>query len=157
MYRVEWDHPGLTDVINDDMVLLHLQYSTQWDTLAHVGALFDADGGHAALLSDGLHLSAAGSRRVFELLLPLLPAPDALPLDFPLWRDAVVGGDAAFAPLAIARLRAAPFAMPPRPAVPPGAAAKEAAEAAAAEAAAAEAAAAVAVGVEGGSAGSGAV
>ena len=26
------------------MVLLHLQYSTQWDTLAHVGALFDADG-----------------------------------------------------------------------------------------------------------------
>ena len=25
-------------------VVLHLQYSTQWDTLAHVGALFDADG-----------------------------------------------------------------------------------------------------------------
>ena len=44
VYRAEWDHPGLTDVINDDMVLLHLQYSTQWDTLAHVGALFDADG-----------------------------------------------------------------------------------------------------------------
>ena len=42
-YRAEWDQPGLTDVINDDMVLLHLQYSTQWDTLAHVGALFDAD------------------------------------------------------------------------------------------------------------------
>ena len=42
-YRAEWDHPGMTDVINDDMVLLHLQYSTQWDTLAHVGALFDAD------------------------------------------------------------------------------------------------------------------
>jgi kynurenine formamidase len=44
IYRVEWDSPGMTDVINDDMVLLHLQYSTQWDTLAHVGALFDADG-----------------------------------------------------------------------------------------------------------------
>lgn len=44
MYRVEWDAPGMTDVINDDMVLLHLQYSTQWDTLAHVGSLFDADG-----------------------------------------------------------------------------------------------------------------
>ena len=43
-YRAEWDHPGMQDVINDDMVLLHLQYSTQWDTLAHVGALFDADG-----------------------------------------------------------------------------------------------------------------
>ena len=34
----------MKDVINDDMVLLHLQYSTQWDTLAHVGALFDANG-----------------------------------------------------------------------------------------------------------------
>ena len=34
----------MTDVINDDVVILHLQYSTQWDTLAHVGALFDADG-----------------------------------------------------------------------------------------------------------------
>jgi kynurenine formamidase len=44
IYRVEWDSPGMTDHINDDMVLLHLQYSTQWDTLAHVGALFDADG-----------------------------------------------------------------------------------------------------------------
>ena len=44
MYRTENDHPGLVDVINDDMVLLHLQYSSQWDTFAHVGALFDADG-----------------------------------------------------------------------------------------------------------------
>ena len=23
---------------------MHLQYSTQWDTLAHVGALFDGNG-----------------------------------------------------------------------------------------------------------------
>ena len=44
MYRVEWEHPGLTDVINDDVVVLHLQYSTQWDSLAHVGALFDSTG-----------------------------------------------------------------------------------------------------------------
>ncbi len=44
LYRTEYDHKGLTDVINDDMVLLHLQYSSQWDTLAHVGSLFDADG-----------------------------------------------------------------------------------------------------------------
>jgi kynurenine formamidase len=44
IYRAEWDTPGVVDVINDDMVLLHLQYSTQWDSLAHVGALFDADG-----------------------------------------------------------------------------------------------------------------
>jgi kynurenine formamidase len=36
--------PSLTDVVCDDAVLLHLQYSTQWDSLAHVGQLFDADG-----------------------------------------------------------------------------------------------------------------
>ena len=43
-YRTEWDRPGMLDVINDDVVIMHLQYSTQWDTLAHVGALFDANG-----------------------------------------------------------------------------------------------------------------
>lgn len=32
------------DVWADDVVTLALQYSTQWDSLAHVGALFDADG-----------------------------------------------------------------------------------------------------------------
>jgi kynurenine formamidase len=44
IYRVDREHPGLVDVINDDLVIMHLQYSTQWDSLAHVGALFDADG-----------------------------------------------------------------------------------------------------------------
>jgi kynurenine formamidase len=34
----------LTDVVNDDVVLMSLQYSTQWDSLAHVGGRFDADG-----------------------------------------------------------------------------------------------------------------
>src|SRR5215472_11863081 len=33
-----------TDVICDDVALITLQYSTQWDSLAHVGQLFDADG-----------------------------------------------------------------------------------------------------------------
>ena len=33
-----------TDVLNDDLAILYLQYSTQWDGLAHVGSLFDADG-----------------------------------------------------------------------------------------------------------------
>ncbi|WPB55562.1 cyclase family protein [Xylophilus sp. GOD-11R] len=33
-----------SDVVSDDQVLLSLQYSTQWDSLAHVGARFDADG-----------------------------------------------------------------------------------------------------------------
>ncbi len=36
--------PRHTDVVCDDGVLLWLQYSTQWDSLAHVGAQFDADG-----------------------------------------------------------------------------------------------------------------
>ncbi|MEL6298329.1 MAG: cyclase family protein [Pseudomonadota bacterium] len=36
--------PDLTDVVNDDRVLLHTQYSTQWDALSHVGQHFDADG-----------------------------------------------------------------------------------------------------------------
>jgi hypothetical protein len=38
------DTPGATDIVNDDLVVMHLQYSTQWDGLAHVGAMFDADG-----------------------------------------------------------------------------------------------------------------
>ena len=33
-----------TDVICDDQVLMTLQYSTQWDSFAHVGSWFDADG-----------------------------------------------------------------------------------------------------------------
>jgi hypothetical protein len=36
--------PHLTDVICDDSALMHLQYSTQWDSFAHVGSHFDADG-----------------------------------------------------------------------------------------------------------------
>src|SRR6266436_8085942 len=36
--------PKYVDVWADDMVTLSLQYSTQWDSLAHVGAEFDADG-----------------------------------------------------------------------------------------------------------------
>ena len=35
---------GGTDVINDDRVLLTLQYSSQWDGFSHYGAAFDADG-----------------------------------------------------------------------------------------------------------------
>jgi kynurenine formamidase len=36
--------PPFVDVWADDVVTLSLQYSTQWDSLAHVGAEFDADG-----------------------------------------------------------------------------------------------------------------
>lgn len=43
--------PDSIDVISDDQVLISLQYSTQWDSLAHVGARFDADGdGHAEMV-----------------------------------------------------------------------------------------------------------
>jgi len=38
------ENPIHTDVVSDDVVLLTLQYSTQWDSFAHVGGLFDADG-----------------------------------------------------------------------------------------------------------------
>ncbi len=36
--------PRLTDVVCDDAALICLQYSTQWDSLCHVGGWFDADG-----------------------------------------------------------------------------------------------------------------
>jgi hypothetical protein len=39
--RIDQRH---TDIISDDVVVLTLQYSTQWDSLAHVGGLFDVDG-----------------------------------------------------------------------------------------------------------------
>jgi hypothetical protein len=43
-YPLSEDNPDLTDVISDDVVLLTLQYSTQWDSFAHIGSRFDADG-----------------------------------------------------------------------------------------------------------------
>jgi len=43
-FNVTLNDPLNTDVFNDDLAILYLQYSTQWDSLAHVGGLFDADG-----------------------------------------------------------------------------------------------------------------
>jgi kynurenine formamidase len=40
----DWGDRKYVDVWADDVVSLSLQYSTQWDSLAHVGAEFDADG-----------------------------------------------------------------------------------------------------------------
>ena len=40
----DWGDPKYVDIWADDVVTLSLQYSTQWDSLAHVGAEFDADG-----------------------------------------------------------------------------------------------------------------
>ncbi|MBI4943478.1 MAG: cyclase family protein [Actinobacteria bacterium] len=43
--------PGATDVVSDDLVVLHTQFSTQWDAFGHIGARFDADGdGEAEVL-----------------------------------------------------------------------------------------------------------
>ena len=44
MFEVEREVPGATDVMNDDMATIWLQYSTQWDSLAHAGSSFDANG-----------------------------------------------------------------------------------------------------------------
>ncbi|MBV8602496.1 MAG: cyclase family protein [Candidatus Eremiobacteraeota bacterium] len=43
--------PGATDVMNDDYATLYLQYSTQWDSFAHIGSLFDANGDGAPEVS----------------------------------------------------------------------------------------------------------
>ena len=43
-YPLRCDDPTATDIVCDDQVILTLQYSTQWDWLAHVGQMFDADG-----------------------------------------------------------------------------------------------------------------
>lgn len=43
-YQLRCDAPACTDVVSDDLVVMHLQYSTQWDSLAHVGSMFDAQG-----------------------------------------------------------------------------------------------------------------
>ena len=43
-YSLAGDDANHTDVLSDDAVILHTQYSTQWDSFAHVGQLFDADG-----------------------------------------------------------------------------------------------------------------
>jgi hypothetical protein len=43
-YKLADEDPRMTDVLNDDLAVIHLQYSTQWDALGHVGQQFDADG-----------------------------------------------------------------------------------------------------------------
>jgi kynurenine formamidase len=44
MFEVGSELEGATDVICDDMAMIWLQYSTQWDSLAHAGSNFDANG-----------------------------------------------------------------------------------------------------------------
>jgi hypothetical protein len=44
-YNFPWDkfQAGSKDIMSDDAVLLFTQYSTQWDSLAHWGQMFDLD------------------------------------------------------------------------------------------------------------------
>jgi kynurenine formamidase len=46
--EVEPRYGMVTDIVCDDSVLLHNQYSTQWDSFAHVGHYFDAYGNGVA-------------------------------------------------------------------------------------------------------------
>jgi hypothetical protein len=43
-YPLSRHDPAHADIVCDDVVELTLQYSTQWDSLAHVGQQFDVDG-----------------------------------------------------------------------------------------------------------------
>jgi len=43
-YPIGREDPKHTDIVSDDVVVLTLQYSTQWDSLSHVGQMFDFDG-----------------------------------------------------------------------------------------------------------------
>lgn len=43
-WSYQTEDPALTDVVCDDVLLMNTQYSTQWDSLAHMGSHFDADG-----------------------------------------------------------------------------------------------------------------
>lgn len=43
-YPMERVQPGQDDVVCDDKALISLQFSTQWDSLCHIGAQYDAFG-----------------------------------------------------------------------------------------------------------------
>ena len=58
------DNPDIT-MVCDDVVLMKLQYSTQWDIFAHVGSLFDADGDGTPeiVFYNGFRARSTSSRR----------------------------------------------------------------------------------------------
>jgi len=43
-YHLRIENPLHTDIVSDDLAILHLQYSTQWDSLAHIGQTYDING-----------------------------------------------------------------------------------------------------------------
>ena len=62
-YELRRNVPGATDVVSDDSVTLFPQYSTQWDALAHVCQLFDAndDGVAEAVGYNGFSITGDGA------------------------------------------------------------------------------------------------
>jgi hypothetical protein len=67
-YPLANDNPDLTDVVSDDVVLLTLQYSTQWDSFAHIGSRFDADGDgeRETVFYNGFRLEPAAEKPAAE-------------------------------------------------------------------------------------------
>ena len=43
-FPMELENPHWFDICSDDYVTLYTQYSTQWDSLSHIGRFYDADG-----------------------------------------------------------------------------------------------------------------
>ncbi len=56
-YNFDWDavYPGMKDITSDECMTLYSQYSTQWDSFAHVGCLFDVmdDGNEVPVYYNG--------------------------------------------------------------------------------------------------------
>lgn len=48
--RLDAIEPTATDVLNDDLIILHTQYSTHWDAFAHIGSLINDDGGESEII-----------------------------------------------------------------------------------------------------------
>lgn len=67
-------HPGASDVVSDDLVVLHTQFSTQWDAFGHIGARFDADGD-----GDAEIVYYNGWRGAEDVVTPTDPAQAGLP------------------------------------------------------------------------------
>jgi hypothetical protein len=72
-YQLQHDNSHLTDVLCDDYVTLYTQYSTQWDSLAQVGQLYDLTGN--GVREPCFYNGFSAGRDVFGAI-PQEPGPD---------------------------------------------------------------------------------